>query len=114
MPPASVWALVDEPEEETAIPAISIEGENASYRFHRFRREDLEALKAVFATVPQIAEQAGHEFKLDEIGRRLNIAGVKPVFRKRDLGIQLYRIADLPAAFRAPSSSLPARRDGKE
>ena len=114
MPPASVWALVDEPEEETAIPAISIEGENASYRFHRFRREDLEAFNAVFTTVPRIAEQTWHEFKLDEIGRRLNIAGVKPVFRKRDLGIQLYRIADLPAAFRAPSSSPPARNAVKE
>ena len=114
MPPASVWALVDEPEEETAIPAISIEGENASYRFHRFRREDLETFKAVFTTMPRIAEQAGRRLKLDEIGRRLNFAGVKPVFRKRDLGIQFYRIADLPAAFRAPSSSLPARSAVKE
>lgn len=102
MPPASIWALVDEPEEEAAIPAITIEGENGAYRFHRFRREDLEAFKAVFTTVPRIAEQAGREFRLDEIGGRLNAAGVKPVFRKRDLGIQLYRIADLPAAFRTP------------
>ena len=114
MPPASVWALVHAPEEETAIPAISVEGENASYRVHRFRREDLEAFEAVFTTEPRIAEQTGHEFKPDEIGRRLNFAGVKPVFRKRDLGIQLYRIADLPAAFRAPSSSPPARSTIKE
>ena len=106
MPAGAVWALVDDQQEEMSIPAITIEGQDGAYRFHRFRREDLDAFKARVTTVPRIAEEAGLDLRLDQIGGRLKAAGVTPVHRKRDLGIQLYRVADLPAAFRVPE---PAR-----
>lgn len=63
-----------------------------------FRREDIDAFKAEYATLSALCRETGRHHQT--VLRILTLAGVRPVADPRNLGFMLFRRADIPQDIR--------------
>lgn len=97
MPVASGWSLVTEFPDRASLPMIKIRSASGDHTIHRVRAEDVEAFRAEFTTEARIANALGMGQR--DLKPKMKSAGVKPVFRKADIGVRFFRRRDLPARF---------------
>lgn len=97
MPVASGWSLVTEFPDRASLPMIKIRSASGDHTIHRVRAEDVEAFRAEFTTEARIANALGMGQR--DLKPEMKSAGVKPVFRKADIGVRFFRRRDLPARF---------------
>lgn len=93
IPRATGWALVDRDDDLRLVPSI-IEGPSGRHRIYRFQGEVVGAFASEFTTVARVANKLAVETSV--VLSRLRQAGMKPVLKREEIGIDLYRTADLP------------------
>ncbi|SIO39403.1 TniQ protein [Rhodovulum sp. ES.010] len=98
IPNATGWALAASGPEGAILPSIPVRGPNGRHEFRRFREEEVADCAAAYTTRPRIANALGIE--IAELRNRLRAVSVRPFFPKRHIGVDLYRVADLPSPFR--------------
>lgn len=89
LPVQSIWALAG-----AALPKDEIHCPNSRHRILRFREEDVAIFRDTYVTGTRIANDLAIERKA--AAARLKAARVRPAFSQGQIGIDLYRIDDLP------------------
>lgn len=88
------WRLVDHHHAVAELTVTEIMCRDTSHRICRFNFENISAFKATFTTPARLAEQ--HDLQVGEVVGRLKRAGSRPVISKAEVGVDCYRISDLP------------------
>ena len=94
LPKSTGWELVHRTDGLRLRP-ITIEGPNGLHRFHRFSEDHVAAFASDFTTEVRIAIENDIEKK--DVVKRLKRIGVRPVLSEVDVGLNLYRNADIPS-----------------
>jgi len=95
VPRATLWALADRDVAPRLHPTV-VEGATG-HRFFRFHTEDIADLMGRFTTPVRIAEDRG--IPKNNVNSRLKGAKVRPVLTRSEIGVDLYRVTDLPGDF---------------
>ncbi|WP_143076406.1 hypothetical protein [Roseovarius lutimaris] len=90
------WRLVDHHHAVAELTVTEIMCRDTSHRICRFNLENISAFKATFTTPARLAEQ--HDLQVGEVVGRLKRAGSRPVISKAEVGVDCYRISELPGA----------------
>ena len=93
IPKATGWELVHR-EGEPRLPSMKIEGKNGRHRFFRFDDRAVGFFVSEFTTVVRIANE--HDLERKKVVSRLKSRGARPVIRRAEVGVDFYRVADLP------------------
>lgn len=97
IPVSSGWELVTRMHDRVLLPVIKVQSASGDHTVHRFRAEDVDAFLTEFTTEVRIANAI--DMSLHDLKQEMKAAGMKPVFRKADIGIRLFRRAELPSRF---------------
>jgi hypothetical protein len=92
MPRQSVLKLASE--HLDSLPPHIVKPKAGTHEFARFLEEDIDAFREKFITAIRVANIHGVELKV--ILGQFKRAGVKPIFRYSEYGIDLYRADDIP------------------
>jgi len=92
IPRLSLMALAREHPNELATQLVAPHA--GTYKFGRLLKPDVEAFREKFTTVARVANRYDVELKV--IHSRFKRAGVKPEFRRVDVGVNLYRSSKIP------------------
>lgn len=101
MPTQTVWALI-EGDEGAALPSISIPGRTGYHVIHRLMLEDLCQFRDAFVKSGDIADL--RETDRRTVERLLRRYRVRPAYSESQIGMNLYRPADLPRMLRGNPS----------
>lgn len=105
LPAQVVWVLIDE-DEGPIIPAMSIHGRTGHHVIRRVLFEDLRRFRDNYVKSGDIANQLKTDRKnVEQMLRRYR---VQPAYSKSQIGVHLYRPADLPPILRSGYSQVPA------
>lgn len=94
MPIETAWALARRKTGPRLDPVV-VEGGDGTHRFWRFEQETIDRFMAAFVTSARIAMD--HGVRAPALWHRLRSAGVRPVLSRQDVGVDIYRTADIPA-----------------
>jgi hypothetical protein len=89
IPVSSGWALV----ERGVLPVLSIVGPNRAHIVRRFRAADVDRIAQEFTTAARLG--AERDTPTADVGRLLRRARIRPALSRKDIGINLYRPADV-------------------
>lgn len=93
LPKSTGWTLVLREDEPRLQPDV-VEGENGLHRFYRFTEKSVSAFMSEFTTVARIADEG--EIWGEAVASRLKKARVRPALARREVGVDLYRVAEIP------------------
>ncbi|MGB3627603.1 MAG: hypothetical protein WA989_17370 [Henriciella sp.] len=94
LPKPSGWDLAHRQAEPRLAPII-VEGMDGQHRFFRFDEKCVAFFASKYTTEPRIANS--NEIEVKDVQARLKRRGVRPVLGKIEIGIDLYRTADIPS-----------------
>ncbi|MRX50295.1 hypothetical protein GI374_07505 [Paracoccus sp. S-4012] len=95
VPKDTGWALVHREGEVALKPLVTIGP--SGHRFYRFDEAEVSGFARRFTTEIRIAN--GLEVQCNEVVSRLKKDRIRPVLARREIGLDLYRTADLPASY---------------
>ncbi len=93
IPKSSGWDLAKR-QAEPRLQPIVVEGTDGRHRYFRFDEQCVDSFASQYTTQPRVANANEIEVKVVHAG--LKRKGIKPVLGKIDIGIDLYRVADIP------------------
>ncbi|CUH39448.1 hypothetical protein JSE7799_02175 [Jannaschia seosinensis] len=94
VPVPSGWELV----RKRLLPSREIRSDDGDHVIHRFQPEDVDGFLSEFTTEVHIGEALGIGVK--DLKPVMKAAGAKPMLRKSDIGVRIFRRSDLPERFR--------------
>ena len=107
IPAHTVWALIGEDNGSAAtIPSVRIAGRAGQHVVRRVKLEDLAQFRNEYVSPGDIANQL--EIGRGVVERRLRHHRIRPAFSRSQIGMDLYRRAELPRILRAGPCSVPA------
>lgn len=93
LPKSTGWELTNR-EEGPRLKPIVIDGPSGKHRFFRLSEEQVGEFASEYTTEIRVANVNGIEKK--DVVTRLKKRGVRPILRKVDIGVDIYRAADIP------------------
>ncbi|MEP0316304.1 TniQ family protein [Hyphomonas sp.] len=92
IPKSTGWALIDR-DEGPSPEVLTIKGPTGRYPIYRFAEESLEAFMSEFITDVRVANAYDVQ-KLVAVSR-MKKAGIRPVIKKAEVGVDFYRVSDI-------------------
>ncbi|SDZ44029.1 hypothetical protein SAMN05444004_114110 [Jannaschia faecimaris] len=105
IPAQAVWALIDE-DEGAILPSTSILGRTEHHVIRRVMLEDLRQFRDDHVKSGDIANQLETDRRTVE--RMLRRYRVRPAYSESQIGMNLYRPADVTSMLRSAPSKIPA------
>ncbi|WP_160383804.1 TniQ family protein [Pseudooceanicola pacificus] len=94
VPVAAGWELV----RKRLLPSREIRSDDGDHVIHRFQPEDVDGFLSEFTTEVHIGDAFGMGEK--DLKPEMKAAGARPMLRKSDIGVRIFRRSDLPERFR--------------
>lgn len=106
LPVRTVWALVEDREGGAFLASTVLHGPNGRHTFRRVMPETIERFQETYATLARIA--AALQIDRRELERELRSARAHPTIARSDVGVDLFRMEDLPVRHTAEAAKVAA------
>jgi hypothetical protein len=93
LPPRTIWALLEDRESGTFLPSRLVHGPNGRHLFRRIAPEAVDTFGANYLNAAQIAERL--QIPRRDLERDLRFHRIAPAIPAPDIGVDLYRAADV-------------------